>query len=220
MCGEEAAEAGLSESLKVISQSSMRYSWGERERAKWGQCMSTWDIRFIYGSLPYDLKALYSAPGNCKCFSAVLTGSLYFLNPMLFNCCRYVYKWKAGMKYELYELRGLQIICAWNFLNFMTLVWLVFTVWHWARGREALFALKWQWERVGEKRFSWCYPESKMDRGEDTVYLAQLYPTAGVSLCGFDWRCTFSFFISVYLWFICFSKAGRTSRLLPLWPDV
>lgn len=31
----------------------------------------------------------------------------------------------------------------------------------------------------GKKRFSWCYPHSKMDRGEDTVSLAQLYPTAG-----------------------------------------
>lgn len=30
-----------------------------------------------------------------------------------------------------------------------------------------------------EKRFSWCYPLSKMDRGKDTVSPAQLYPTAG-----------------------------------------
>lgn len=65
---------------------------------------------------------------------------------------------------------------------------------------EALFALKRRWERVRkglvgvirrieliEVRIRFLWLSSIPQRG------------ASVSLCAFDWRCTFSFFISVYL---------------------
>lgn len=79
-----------------------------------------------------------------------------------------------------------------------------------SQGREALFAPKRRWGCV-RKGFSWCYPWSKMDRGEDTVSLAQLYPTAG---CECELVCVWlamHFFLSLSL-FICDSSASARQK--------
>lgn len=92
--------------------------------------------------------------------------------------------------------------------------------------REALFVLKQQWECVCVVCVWWGWVgvnlRVKWIEVRIQFLLLSSIPQRGVSvgLCGFDCRCTFSFFIFVYLWFFCFARAERTSRLLALQPDV
>lgn len=107
-----------------------------RERAKRGQRMITWDMEFIYGSLSHDLKALYSAPGNCKpflpcsldwllsfflirCFliAAGVSASenhVWNMSCMNLGCCRSVACKQNIIRHlclELFELRDLGLAC-------------------------------------------------------------------------------------------------------------
>lgn len=109
------------------------------------------------------------------------------------------------MEYELYGCCG-SVASQQNIATFV--LWTFWTLWPRAGlSSEALFALKRRWECVRKglvgviRRIEWIEVRIQF------LWLSSI-PQRGVSvsLCAFDCRCTFSFFISVYLWFICFRR--------------
>lgn len=175
-------------------------------------------------TLSCGLKTLFSAPGNWK-VSLPQHWMAHFVSLIhwLFNYCRCSTFCKRKPRNKSYINLGCcrSVACQQNIIwhlyselfELVDLALACLASLALSQSREALFALKQEWEYV-EKRAGRCYP---MDRGEATISPAQLYSTAR---CEHElvWICLAMhfFFISIYLWFICFSKTERTSRLLPL----